>query len=221
MLFWSPFYRLLCSLKWAVSVILALFQECLDDGCSLSTLKVHVAAIVAHHALIAACSICKNYLIIRFPTDVRSSYPSFRAEDVISDFLPHLGNNKMLIWCVWFRIYTFTLSALATFTTLFTQKLLFFSAFIHPHSVVPVQTWMMVCFLWNTKWDFSVMHFSILLFPMQYSDRSFQASQKHPNSFSFIISKTAAKIFFWNSPFVFQRRKSCWTAWGWIIMTEF
>lgn len=112
-----------------MSVILALFQECLDDGCTLAALKVHVAAIVAHHALIAACSIGKCYLIIRFPTDVRSSYPSFRAQDVTSDFLPHLGNNKMLICCVWFRLYTFTLSDLATFTTLFTQKLLFFSIY--------------------------------------------------------------------------------------------
>lgn len=57
-------------MRTSVSVILALFQECLDDGCTQSALKVHVASIVAHHAPTAACSIGKNYLIIRFPTDV-------------------------------------------------------------------------------------------------------------------------------------------------------
>lgn len=156
-------------MRTSVSVILALFQECLDDGCTQSALKVHVASIVAHHAPTAACSIGKNYLIIRFPTDVE--FISFIQGTGYNIWFspPSREQQDINLLCLVQALHIYTEHS-SHFHNFVHSKITLFLAFFHPHSVVPVQTWMTACFLWNTTWDFFVMHFSFLLFPMHYSE---------------------------------------------------
>ncbi len=58
-----------------VSHMLTFLQELLDKGCTTSTLKVYVTAIVANHSLGAGQSIGKNDLIVRFLKGVRRLNP--------------------------------------------------------------------------------------------------------------------------------------------------